>query len=115
MQSKEYRTNTFNHDSSSQIYVSGNISSYSHEILHVTEQFKTSILLHNTTVILQLNEMQLLKLKQRDKRDEPGYTVKVPPMEIPSRHPASWSGQNSTVIFTDNNRRTCSKFSGGWK
>lgn len=65
VQAKEHRTNTFNHYSSSQIFASGNISSYSHETLHVTSELKTSVLPRSTTVTVQLNGTQLLKLEKK--------------------------------------------------
>lgn len=43
-----------------------------------------NILPRSTTVIVQLNETQLLKLeKKRGQRDEPGHMVVVPPVATP--------------------------------
>lgn len=98
----------FQYYSSSQIQARAGRRSYSHEILHVTEQFKPSILPRNTTVILQLNKTQLLKLKNQGKRDEPGCTFQFP----------QWGYQQapSNLLRSESNCSCHSTgFSGGWK
>lgn len=91
--------------SSSQIQARAGRRSYSHEILHVTEQFKPNILPHNTTVILQLNKTQLLKRKNQDKRDEPECTFQFP----------QWGYQQapSNLLRSESNC-SCHR-TGGWK